>query len=269
MPRTIEREGCPIHYWLEGPAGRPVVVFVHGVLMDHRIFEAQLQPLARSYRVVLLDVRGHGRSRPLGAPFSIARTAEDLLAVLDAIGAERATIVGHSMGGFIAQELTFRHPERVAALAMLASAPITAGLPTYMKLGLPLSAIGFRLTPGAVIRSLVGFGAGLHRQVKRDAVEASRQIPKSDFDEIWRALVNGFHHEPRYRIPCPLLLIHGDRDNRVAFGLLEDLNRRWARELPRAWYRVVPNAGHNANQDNPSFFNRTLLEFLTSTGSKR
>src|SRR5690606_27347453 len=78
--RTLLRSGSTIHYWVGGPEGRPLVTLTHGATMDHRMFDAQIPALADSYRVLICDVRGHGRSQPLGINFSIAAAAEDLLA---------------------------------------------------------------------------------------------------------------------------------------------------------------------------------------------
>lgn len=80
--RTLLHSDSTIHYWIGGAQGRPLVTLTHGATMDHRMFDAQIPALAGKYRVLVWDVRGHGRSQPLGRDFSIAAAVEDLLAVV-------------------------------------------------------------------------------------------------------------------------------------------------------------------------------------------
>jgi pimeloyl-ACP methyl ester carboxylesterase len=81
--------------------------------------------VAGRYRVMTWDVRGHGLSQPMGEDFALPLAMEDLLAILDAVGCEKAVFVGHSNGAYIAQELAFRHPERVQALVIADGTCIT------------------------------------------------------------------------------------------------------------------------------------------------
>src|SRR5579859_4588649 len=115
----LERDGCAIHYWLSGPVHRPLVVLTHGATVDHHTFDVQLPVLSQHYRVLTWDVRGHGLSQPIGKAFSIRAAVEDLLAILDQLGEQEVSLVGQSMGGNIAQELLFLHPERVKALVAM------------------------------------------------------------------------------------------------------------------------------------------------------
>ncbi|MCP4711091.1 MAG: alpha/beta hydrolase [Planctomycetes bacterium] len=94
-PHVITRQGCPIHYWLSGPPGKQLIVFTHGVVMDHTIFEHQANAFSKSYRVLTWDVRGHGLSRPMGDDFSINQATDDLIAILNQINCPPATLVGH------------------------------------------------------------------------------------------------------------------------------------------------------------------------------
>ena len=119
QPRTIEREGCPLHYWSAGEAGAPVVLLIHGAGLDHRLWDPNVAAIAARHRVIACDVRGHGRSRPMGAPFTVERVLDDLFAILDAEGAREAVLVGQSMGGNLAQAAVRQRPERVRALALV------------------------------------------------------------------------------------------------------------------------------------------------------
>ena len=65
----VKRKGCPIHFWLAGEADKPLVIFTHGASADHRMFDAQVSMLAKDYRVMTWDVRGHGESQPMGEGF--------------------------------------------------------------------------------------------------------------------------------------------------------------------------------------------------------
>jgi pimeloyl-ACP methyl ester carboxylesterase len=76
---------------------------------------------------------------------------------------------------------------------------------------------------------------------------------------VLTAAANSLHEEPNYRIMKPLLLVHGERDN---LGNIKKDAPKWAARDPHCHYVVIPDAGHCSNQDNPEFFNRTLLEWL-------
>src|ERR1700710_2904997 len=86
---VFERDGCRLRYWIEGPANAPLVVFSHGATCDHSMFDDQVAAVTGRYRMLLWDMRGQGSSRPAAAPFSCARAAEDLVALLDHLGEER------------------------------------------------------------------------------------------------------------------------------------------------------------------------------------
>jgi pimeloyl-ACP methyl ester carboxylesterase len=106
-----------------GAAARPAVLLLHGWTASADInFFPVYACLAESYRVIALDLRGHGRGMRSVEPFSLEDCADDAAAVLDQLGAGRAIVVGYSMGGPVGLLLARRHPERVAALVMQATA---------------------------------------------------------------------------------------------------------------------------------------------------
>ncbi len=259
---TALRNGCPIHVRSDGPAHRPAVVLTHGFTMDYRVFDRQAAALSKHYRVIRWDVPGHGRSRPLARSFTLGRAAEDLLSVLDDLHIDRAAFVGHSMGGLIAQEIEFRHPDRVMGLAMISSTCLTCRQPRVVHLGAPVTAAALRLWPDRWTRTQIGWIAGTRAATRAYSAEAASMMSKADRLAVWSGLLRSFHEEPGYRIRCPLLLMEGQWDWIVAAGLIRLLSRRWV-ERDRPWrHVVVPNAGHNAQQDNPDVVTRHLEAFL-------
>ena len=114
-------------------AGRPVVLGVHGMTSSHMVYRSVARELCRGARRICLlvpDLRGRGRSANLPAPYGIATHIADLLAVLDHVGADRAIVVGHSMGCNIAARFGADHPERTAAVVLL-----DGGLPVRSETG--------------------------------------------------------------------------------------------------------------------------------------
>jgi pimeloyl-ACP methyl ester carboxylesterase len=258
---SLERKNCRLHYWLDGPENRPVIAFTHGVMMDHRIFHLQRGLFSQQYRILTWDVRGHGRSRPDGGEFSIRLAAEDLLAILDQINARKVVLVGHSMGGYISQEVIFLQPECVAGLVTIGSTCLTSRPPKLIRLGQIILPTFFRCTPDALFRFITPLASGIEHKTRKVTVAVSRVITRRDRKRFWTAIMRGYHHEPGYRIDKPFLLTHGDRDN-LAFGTIRLLSPAWAHRESQCRYVVIPHAGHNAHQDNPGFFNPLLREFL-------
>lgn len=255
---VLERRGCRIHYWLHGPEDAPLVAFTHGAGMDHRMFDVQVAALT-DYRVLTWDVPGHGLSQPLGDDFSIYNAALDLLAILDLYGVQEATFIGQSMGGYIVQELVFSHPERVCALGIIGSTCITFKLTPTDRLALYATVPAFRYWPRKQLWRAFARATATKPEVQAYAHSALERVSQKDFAVIWRAVAESLHYEPGYRIQNPLLLTHGDRDNT---GNIKKDAPKWHARDPLSDYIVIPEAGHNANQDNPPFFNRVLREFL-------
>lgn len=258
---TLERKGCPLHYWLGGLQDRPLIAMMHGATMDHRMFNPQVEEFISDYRVLVWDARGHGQSQPIGACFDVRTCAKDMLAILDAVEVEQAILCGQSMGGLIAQNIYRMAPERVRAMIVIGATPIAKGYSKWevwtTKATLPL----FNLWPYNYFQRTVAKSTAAVAEVRSYALDAMGQIAHKDFLTIWKAVtlivddegIPGFVHE------IPLLLIHGDQDK--AGTIARDMPL-WAEWEPQATYAVIPNASHNANQDNPAETNRYMREFL-------
>jgi 3-oxoadipate enol-lactonase len=116
------KDGARIWWEASGPPGAPSVTLVMGLGYPAAMWWRQLPALTAHWRVILIDNRGAGRTGDVvGAPYSIETMAADVLAVLDAARVQATHLVGFSMGGMIAQELSLTHPERVRSLALLAT----------------------------------------------------------------------------------------------------------------------------------------------------
>src|SRR6185312_3027919 len=104
-------QGCVLRYADGGGSGTPVVL-LHGAGADHAMFTAQWEALTTAgFRPVMLDLRGHGASRPNGASLGADRFAEDVEALVRQLGLHRPALVGHSLGGNLAQRLVQRAPD--------------------------------------------------------------------------------------------------------------------------------------------------------------
>lgn len=254
--------------WVTDGSG-PLVVLSHGASLDHRMFAAQVPALtAAGYRVLLWDLRGHGRSGPLGAGLSVATAADDLVAILDEVAANEVVLVGHSFGGYVSQELTFRRPGQVRGLCVIGSTDITERpTPLWTVLYRLLPTI-LRLLPDRLLRPGFARQMGTTRATREYALEATRQLPRDVFIAAFLAAVRALLDDPGYgegyRIGVPFLLTHGDRDT-TGNGAAAKGAPGWAARSVQCRHEAIPHAGHNPNQDNPEHFNRTLLAWLDAT----
>ena len=124
MP-SVGIDGVAIHYEIDGASGAPPVLVLHGGLgLDHGLYRRTLAPLAERFRLVSFDQRANGRSVPADvASITMERLADDAVALADELGLDRFAVLGHSYGGFVAQELALRHPTRVTKLVLVDTTP--------------------------------------------------------------------------------------------------------------------------------------------------
>jgi pimeloyl-ACP methyl ester carboxylesterase len=265
--RVLERLGCPIHYWTGGVEDAPLLVFLHGATMDHRMFNAQVEAFAGRYRLLVWDARGHGASQPIGKqPLTIMDYVEDLQAVLDHEGADAAAIIGQSMGGYIAQHLYRVDPQRFHAMVLIGATPVIFPVAFHEMLSLQLTLPMFYLWPFGSLTRLTARSTTSRPEIVPYAMDAVRRTGRDNFLVIWRAVGTAVRRQgyPDLNIRVPLLLTHGEKDKA---GTVARDSERWAEQDQRIQYRVIPGAGHNANQDDPVYFNQLLAIFLENVFS--
>jgi 3-oxoadipate enol-lactonase len=115
---TVRVGDLDVAWRAEGPAEAPVVMLAHGVLTDHRAWDGVARRLAGAYRVLRYDLRGHGRSSAPPPPYTMEQLADDVPALLDALGIGPVHFIGTSLGGMIGQQLGARPGERLLSLTL-------------------------------------------------------------------------------------------------------------------------------------------------------
>ncbi|RBQ16714.1 alpha/beta hydrolase [Spongiactinospora rosea] len=264
--RVLRRPGTTLHYWTGGRDGGTPVTFLHGATMDHRMFNAQIPGILGHRRALVWDARGHGRSQPFGpGRVGIEDHVDDLVAMLDDAGVEQTVIVGQSMGGYIAQHAVRLHPHRFRALVVIGSTPIEAPLSATDALILRLTYLSFGLMPRGALRTMFARATSVRDDVRAYAVEAIGQVSRRATVQIFAAVASALSRRglPGYRVEVPFLLTHGEHDGT---GDIRKDGPGWAASDPRIRYVVIPDAGHNANQDNPEVFNREFHRLLAGLG---
>jgi pimeloyl-ACP methyl ester carboxylesterase len=254
----LDRSGARIHYWTGGKPGAPLVVFTHGATIDHHEWDDTLPLVGKDFRILTWDVRGHGLSRP--APLSFKEALSDLISILDILHVEQAIFIGHSMGGNLHQELVFHHPDRVKAMVFLDCTWNFQKLSTLESISLSVAQPIFKLYPYKTLinQSLaVTATSKASQELLRPAMES---LKKDEMVQILMETSTCLHSEPGFQINKPILMMVGDNDQT---GNIRKIMPIWAKQEPDCTFVVIPNAKHAANLDNPEFFRRTLLEFLS------
>ena len=112
---TISADGNAIHYQVQGQ-GKPAIIFIHGWCCDRSYWDAQLPYFAQKYKVVAIDLAGHGESGLDRKEWTMGAFGEDVVAVVNKLNLEQVVLVGHSMGGYVLLEASRRLPKRVIGL---------------------------------------------------------------------------------------------------------------------------------------------------------
>ena len=257
-------------------SGLPLLL-LHGFPLDHGMWTGQ-EPLAEQLRLIVPDQRGFGGSDlggggdgPAG-PASIAQLADDAVALLDALHVARpAVICGLSMGGYVAQHVAARHPERVAAL-VLVDTKLEADTPEARAARIDLAGkvgrLGQRIVGEAMIPRLLAGAYPAARKAERAAIEELllRTIlaqPVATIQAALHALADRPDMTETMRgVRAPTLLVVGADDQITPPSCLEAAEAI----MPRARLLVVPEAGHMTPLEQPAVFNAAVLEFLREAG---
>ena len=257
MPK-IRVNDVEIYYETAG-AGETLLL-IHGLGSSAQDWERQVGEMARRYRVIAYDVRGHGRSEKPAGPYSVPQFARDAAELLRALEAGPAHICGLSMGGMIAFQMAVDFPELVRSLIIVNSAP--AMVLTKLK---ERALVGLRV----VVVKCFGVGAmgkilakqlfpRTEQQELRETfiVRMAANDPRAYLDTV-RA-IDGWSVRNRIAgIRCPVLVLASDHDYTPI-----ELKREYAAMIPGAAVQVLEDSRHAAPLDQPEALNRAVLEFV-------
>ena len=258
LDQRLELDGCTLHWADSGGTGR-AVLFLHGAGADHVTFDAQSRRLKSSgARVIDLDLRGHGSSRPNSAALSADRFVADATALIDHLKLVAPVLVGHSLGGNIAQALVRANPAAYAGLVVIDSTWNTGPLSSFEGWLLRSAAPLLGLIPARTFARTMANASAVTEPARRDAERAFSAMSKREFIAVWRAVAQFVEPDPAYRTAVPLLLIRGadDRTGNIATAMEAWAAADGARQV------VIAGAGHLATQDAPEAVSDALVEFI-------
>ncbi len=257
-----------LSYLTAGEKG-PAIVFLHGWGAFKELWWSTLRDLGRDYRCFAIDMPGHGESR-IGRADQIERIARLVADFCADLGLTSIILVGHSMGGSVAVELTLHYPHLVQRLALIDAAVDAYRMPAYTRLYL-LPAIGwpvFRITQaiGRAFRPIGqriphDHGGGWIRPWVRRASYLATFDPEGLY-RILRSLFATRADERLQQIRVPTLVLTGQFDSLVP----PSHARRLAQDIPGARYVVLPASIHNPMDEQPGAFTRALRAFLSDDG---
>jgi 3-oxoadipate enol-lactonase len=259
----VKLNGVFIDYSLDGKAGNPALVFVHGFPFSRGVWKAQVESFKKDFQVLSYDLRGMGKSSLGPAPQLLEAYVDDLIALLDKLELKHPVLCGLSMGGYIALRATEKLKDRFAALVLCDTRSESdsdegkikraAGIKAIREKGVAAFCRGMilNLLAPATLKERPAVGKGLLKLMQANSADGmsnalAAMAGRSDTSSIFKDL------------QIPVLVISGAED--ALIGL--DVAKAMAARIAGATLAVIPGAGHVSNLDNPEEFNRSLGSFL-------
>ena len=239
---------------------KPAILFSHGFLMDHTMFDAQVETFADQWRCVRWDERGFGAT-PATAPFSYWDSADDAVALLDHLGIESAVFVGMSQGGFLSLRAALAHPDRVRALVLIdsqagvddgATREGYGGMVAHWLSDEPLGEVG-QFVAGLILGDPM---------LSEQWISIWEQRRDPQLEHAAGALLDRDDLTDRLgEITCPVLSIHGEQDQAITMDRARAVQDG---VVDGRGLVAVPGAAHAPNMTHPEIVDSALREFFAS-----
>lgn len=245
-----------LHHRVDGPEGAPSVVLVHAIGTSMQMWAPQIASLSRDYRVISVDLRGHGRSPAPPGPYTIEELAGDVIAVLDVLRIERASVCGLSLGGMVALAISAAAPDRVDRLvaACVVAAPL---VPTAWHDRAEAVLAGGSAAVSDLVVERWGYRerAPEIAQLVRDMLAAT---PRAGYAGCCEAIAAMDLRPALPRVAAPTLLLAGSHDPAAPASVAHEMTAT----MPDASVRVIDGAAHLLNVEAPASTTEAILEHL-------
>jgi 3-oxoadipate enol-lactonase len=255
--------GIELAYEVAGEDGLPLVL-LHGFPFNRTLWREQVESLAARYRVVTVDLRGHGETTATRDPATMEEMAGDVAALLDELGIAVPVVVGGlSMGGYVALAFTRLFPERVRALLLADTRPqadtgearLAREETATRALGEGMQTIADSMLPKLFAPSTQAERPEVVARVREMILNTT---PQGAASALRGMAVRADHTKFLREINCPALIIVGSLDGITPLADAELMRR----EIPGSRLEVIAGAGHVSNVERPAEFNRALENFL-------
>lgn len=259
MP-VLQRPTCSIYYEDTGPRDAQAVVLLPSLLCDVEMFEHLARALSERYRVLHVEMRGHGRSSAPSKRFTQEDQADDVAALLDHSGVQRATLVGLSQGGFTAMRAAIYHPSRVRALALLntsAEPESPVNRAKYMALAASVLAVGVTDPVAQAVLPLMFSDSFMHSQpavVERWKQKWLALDRRGTFLAVDAVANRGDLRALLSKITAPTLVLSGECDRALPPSKGEEIAKR----IAGARFVLLSGAGHLSAVEQPEAITRIV-----------
>jgi 3-oxoadipate enol-lactonase len=255
---TILVNNINLYYEVNG-TGQPLL-FIHGLGSSTRDWELQVQEFSRSYQVITFDLRGHGQSDKPAGPYSMSMFASDTAGLLKTLGIESANVVGLSLGGGIAFQLTADSPALLKTMVIVNSAPEMVVRTFKDKLGVwqrfaIVRLLGMRRMGEVLSKRL--FPKAEHASLQATFVERWAENDSRAYQNAMRAMIGWSVTNRLGLITCPTLVISADQDYTPVA-----LKEKYTKLIPDAQLVVISDSHHATPVEQPEKFNAALMDFL-------
>jgi pimeloyl-ACP methyl ester carboxylesterase len=261
-----EINGAWLYYEMAGAGD--TVTLVHAGVADRRMWDGQFEPLAQHFRVIRYDLRGFGQTTAPALPYS---HVDDLHALLAHLGVERTALIGCSMGGTTALDVTLQYPEMVSALVLVCADPsgfLMTGAPPPLILEL-IEASKAGDAEGMARLAVQIWGVGERRKPEQIAPEFRDLVYEMSLIGFKNQLAGlGEQQQPASPaiehlsdVRTPTLIIDGAEDSTA----VHEAGELMAREIAGARRVVMADVAHLPSLERPDEFNRIVLEFLKAS----
>ena len=237
---TVALNGIQVYYEIHGD-GEPLI-FLHGGLGNSDYWEKQVPVFSEKYQVILMDSRGHGRSTFDETPIGYSLMASDVIALMDYLSIEKASLVGWSDGGIIGLDLAINHPNRMKKII----------------------AYGANFHPDGV-RPDIEDNETFNAYVEKAIADYKALSPAPErVDEFFENIGNMWATEPNFSpeqldsITVPILVLDGEDEE----AILTEHTVEMAGMIPGSELILMPGTGHFAMWEQPEEFNQIVLDYL-------
>lgn len=261
MSRAVAADGAEIAWTSVGEPENPTAVFLHSLGCDSTMWQGQVDALSESHRVVSVDLRGHGCSDAPPGRYSLDTLGTDVIAVVDAIGADRVTVCGISIGGLVALWMAIRHPDRVTSLVAANTAARIGSIQGWNDRIRLVGEEGMEAIAERIVGNwfMPGF-AERRPDIWDRALATFRETSAVGYTGCCAALEDADLRGEVGSITAPALVIGGDGD-----GATPPAQAEWLRDhIPGSDLVVIPDAAHLSNLEQPGVFTRTVRQFVST-----